>query len=114
MKLIQTLCLNSQGVDLVVNSKIIETFVLLVCDPKVHKQFVNPNKAMLYKDLIQQVAVSNKQIALQFYQAIVKSFDILKERAWDVTKHYIEMERKVKTIDDEIEKNKIKFIYERD
>jgi len=48
MKLIQTLCLNSQGIELVTKSQIIDKFARIACDSTAHKQFVNPNKAMVF------------------------------------------------------------------
>lgn len=37
--------------------------------------------------------MNNKDVAITLYKAILKNYEILVDRAWDVTKHYIEMEQ---------------------
>jgi len=51
LKFLQTLCLNSQGCDLIASSPILATFSSLACQPAAHRHFVNANKLMLYSDM---------------------------------------------------------------
>lgn len=66
MKLVQTLCLNSQGADLALKSGIMEAFARVACDFNAHKQFVNPNKVQAFSEVIQNVLGQSKELAVVF------------------------------------------------
>lgn len=77
LKFLQTLCLNSQGCDLIASSPILGTFASLACQPAAHRHFVNANKVMLYSDMVQQLASSSRPLAEALFTAILKNFDVL-------------------------------------
>lgn len=50
LKFLQTLTLNPQGTQLIIESGILPKFALTACDPAAHKHLVNPNKVMNYSE----------------------------------------------------------------
>lgn len=95
MKLVQTLCLNSQGAELVVRSGMIESFVQVACDFNAHKQFVNPNKVQSFSEVIQNVLGQSKEISRVFLAEVITNYSKLIDRAWLVTRKYVDMEKQV-------------------
>lgn len=50
------------------------------------------NKAFNYRDQFQQFSLLNYDIAVRMYKAIMKNFQILNDRAWLTTEHFLNME----------------------
>lgn len=116
MKFLGTLCLNSESINLIIESGIIDTFSKLAIDKKAYKHYVNTTKAYMFKDLIQNCAMQSRDICQAFYKAFLNNYEILMGKAWDVTQHYIEMENQTKDgiVIAEDKKNMIKLKYEID
>ena len=105
IKFLQTICLNPDGVKLVISSGIVDKFVAISRDSKAHRYILHPGheKGLNYRDLIQQFCMVSQELSDQMYSALLKNFLILKEKAWEVTQSYIDMETKCYAI----EQNKI-------
>jgi hypothetical protein len=56
---------------------------------------VNPNKVQSFSEVIQSVLGQNLQLAEVFLCEILKNYNKLIDRAWDITRKYVEMERQV-------------------
>ena len=67
-------------------------------------------KAMQYKELLQQIALSNPDISKIICKSIIEKFSDVIKMAWDTTLNYIQMEEKCredKSLSEE-EKNRLK------
>lgn len=68
----------------------------MVLNPLTIKQFISVPKTMIFKDLIQQIAMNNKDLALEMCRAFFKTLNKLSIKAWEVTKHYVENEEYIR------------------
>jgi len=82
MKLVQTLCLNQQGVDLVVKSGVLQAFACVACDSNAHKLFVNQNKVIVFSETIQAVLGQSKELAKSFLVALLSNYESLILQTW--------------------------------
>lgn len=61
----------------------------MVLDPLTIKNFVSISKTMIFRDLIQSIAMNNKDLAYQMCESFFKTLDLLVNKAWGVTQEYV-------------------------